>query len=1189
MSCYIRDLFKYLKNFYKLAISPHFDSKFYLKRYDDVRLKRLNPIHHFLTHGWKENRRPSVSFDLQGYIDHYPDVANSGLNPLLHYLNSGIHEGRLTQFNSGGASYSGNSNLAKFLISYEASKEFTFFKNRNFSLPLFNNQTITIIIPIYNAPNELANCLNSLVRNTFSNVRVLLIDDASTDPNIEKIIKDFSTFTNFQYIRNTVNLGYTETVNLGIKNCDGDFVLLNSDTEVTPNWVNRLRNAAYSDPSIGTVTPLSDNAGVFSVPEIDQCNPLPQKFNKDTLAHAFSTDSQYNYLPTPTGNGFCLFIKRKVVNDIGFFDSKKFPRGYGEENDFCLRATGKGWRHIIDDSTIVYHRRTASFGEEKSKLVNEGTSVINKAYPEYKTLVRDFVNSSTLNALRYRIKRLYEDEKLLKHACKKRILYIMHESSGGTPATSLDLARSLETFNTCFFLTSDTKRIRLYLIQDGERVLIRQWTLNSRWRITDFSRDDYKKIIFEILLRYNISLVHVRHLISHTFDAPEIATSLNIPVILSFHDFYFVCPTVNLLDNSSTFCGGTCTSSEGTCNIPLDTNKKIKNLKHSWVKVWRKKVNHLFSYVDAFVTTSQNAKSIILKNYPTLADKNFKIIEHGRDITQKNVDCTIPKGKKKIRILIPGHLDLHKGRDFVRDLINCDKMEKLEFFFMGRTSRDFQNLGKCLGEYKRKDFGKIANKIKPSFIGIFSITCETYCHTITEAWGNGIPVLVSNIGTQKSRLEKHQGGWIIDIEDPKATYKKILEIASDKDNYSKQKSLANLNGIRSVREMTADYDFLYKNVATKCMPFHKNKFKRNISSNVLRIGLFLPAGPFLFNASSYIRILNKLSHSKISNKLSYQIIDIERFLSDPLTSDFDLALIQRNAVPAGKAKTVIQNCKIKKCPILFEIDDNLLDLPLNSKVEFDYRAFRDDVELLVSSAFAVIVSSNNLAERLRPFSNNIKVFPNKIDESLWGLNHNYRPEIKLKNNSVSGVFIGSKTHGEDLNILREPILELLSECKGYFRFYVIGGEEITDSEKWYTPISIPNGFKSYPNFVNWLGKIKNKFDFGVAPLCENALNKSKSYLKYIEYSALGLPGIYSKFGPYPEIVKDGTNGILCENSASEWYDKIKQMIKDSSTREKLIENAYLDVIENHLISKDVDEFLDFLVEVNSEYRLNTSN
>ena len=124
----------------------------------------------------------------------------------------------------------------------------------------------------------------------------------------------------------------------------------------------------------------------------------------------------------------------------------------------------------------------------------------------------------------------------------------------------------------------------------------------------------------------------------------------------------------------------------------------------------KKKLNHLFSYVDAFVTTSQNAKSIILKNYPSLADKNFKIIEHGRDITQQNVDCTIPKDKEKIRILIPGHLDLHKGRDFVRDLINCDKLEKLEFFLMGRTLRDFQNLGKCLGEYKKKILARLLIK-----------------------------------------------------------------------------------------------------------------------------------------------------------------------------------------------------------------------------------------------------------------------------------------------------------------------------------------------------------------------------------------------------------------------------------------------------------------------------------------------
>ena len=84
MYCYIRDLYKYFKNYYKLTISSHFDNKFYLKRYDDVRLKRLNPIHHFLTHGWKENRRPSVSFDLQGH--EAPAASAAFVRSALHTL-----------------------------------------------------------------------------------------------------------------------------------------------------------------------------------------------------------------------------------------------------------------------------------------------------------------------------------------------------------------------------------------------------------------------------------------------------------------------------------------------------------------------------------------------------------------------------------------------------------------------------------------------------------------------------------------------------------------------------------------------------------------------------------------------------------------------------------------------------------------------------------------------------------------------------------------------------------------------------------------------------------------------------------------------------------------------------------------------------------------------------------------------
>ena len=100
-----------------------------------------------------------------------------------------------------------------------------------------------------------------------------------------------------------------------------------------------------------------------------------------------------------------------------------------------------------------------------------------------------------MNALRYRIKRLFTDEKLLKHACKKRILYIMHESSGGTPATSLDL----EVLKLLIpFLPYLIQKEFGYILSKMARESDQAMDFDLRWRITDFSRDDYKNH-FEIL------------------------------------------------------------------------------------------------------------------------------------------------------------------------------------------------------------------------------------------------------------------------------------------------------------------------------------------------------------------------------------------------------------------------------------------------------------------------------------------------------------------------------------------------------------------------------------------------------------------------------------------------------------------------------------------------------------------
>lgn len=1185
------------KNYLKLVKSPLFDSNFYLKKNHDVRTNNINPIKHFLSHGWKEGRRPSREFDLVGYLSHYPDVALSGINPLLHYIQSGSKEGRLFQFRTGNASYSGHSPFTKLLISIESEKTFlisssnrkistkphSFYFTRSSHDVILNSlnaqEPPTIIIPVYNAHRELSICLDSIIRNTLTPSKLLIIDDASTEPEISELIQSYDKFSNVRSIKNDKNLGYTKTINRGISECKGDVVLLNSDTEVGPGWLNRLRIAAYIDPEIATATALSNNAGAFSVPIINVCNALPASVSRDDLARSIAANSQRIYPATPTGNGFCMFIKRKVIDEIGSFDEKRFPRGYGEENDFCMRAKSKGWRHVIDDSTIVYHHRTASFGEEKSQLVKEGTFAIHAKYPKYRSLVRSFINAPEMHDLRDRISEIFSNAELLNQSCKRRILYILHESSGGTPATSRDLACCLESNSSVFFLTSDTKTLRLYFFVDGERVLIREWTLNSKWRLTDFTRQDYRKIIFEILLGHNIELVHIRHLLSHTFDAPDIAASLNIPVILSFHDFYFTCPTINLLDDNNIFCGGKCTPGHGVCSVPFDSSSSLPQLKHAWIKVWQNKASRLFGNIDAFVTTSKASKNIILKSYPFLEKHHFPVIEHGRDLKQQNNSATAPSSSEVIRILIPGHLDIHKGGDFIKKLIDCDSSDRLEFWFLGRTTKDFQKLGKCLGEYEREDFGGLVAKIRPAFIGIFSITCETYCHTLTEAWATGIPVLVSNIGTQKDRLNKHKGGWLVDMESPRNAYNQILQIAEDLNEYNTQKSMANLKGIRSVREMAADYDHLYKDVISRRKPFSQSKIQDRNIGQVLRIGLFAPAGPKWFNASTYVRILNRLTHSRIRHRVSFQIIDVDRFLLDPKTSEFDLALIQRNAIAPGNTEKVVQLCKDMKRPIVFEIDDNLLDLPPNSKVRADYIDYLADLEVLASSASAITVSTPQLAKVLKNYSSNIRVFPNFIDESLWKITDNHPNDKNIGNSSVSAVYIGTKTHAEDLKIIRRPMKKLQLESEGTFKFYVIGGEENSESTDWYSSIRIPDGCKAYPKFIGWLQNLELQFDFAVAPLAENSLNGCKSHLKYLEYSALGLPGIYSDFGPYPEVINHGVNGFLSKNTEADWYEKIDQMATNIKLRNNTKKTAYEDIQRNHLLNQHIDEYADFLFDI----------
>lgn len=672
---------------------------------------------------------------------------------------------------------------------------------------LRNLQQITILVPLHNAYEDLERCLKSLVENTTAQAELLLVDDASTDPRIADLLSEYETLDNVSVLRNEENLGFVKTVNRGFSECSGDVMLLNSDAEVTPRWMENLTLAAYRNPRTATATAVSDNAGAFSVPLIGKNNDVPEGLSKGNVGRLVTQRSGQVYPRTPTGNGFCMYVKRAVLDEVGSFDAESFPRGYGEENDFCMRAQKLGWHHVVDDATFVFHRRNASFGDERKEIFATAREKLDELHPDYTLLARAFLSSGDLKRAGENVREAFESVK--PREVRPRVLFVIQQP-GVTSFRNEDLMNGISEHYSSYLLTSTLAQLRLYKHEPEGVILLEEWDLRSGIGVTEYSRPDYREIVFGMMFRHRFELVHIWHLIGHTLDLPEVAARLRIPVVLSFNDFYFSCPTVHLIDDHGKHCGGICTPGHGQCALPTPRLQQLPVLKHAYLGTWREQVQRMFENVDAFVTTSMATREIHLRSLPTLRNRPFSVMEHGRDIEQAHGAALTVEGP--IKIVLPGNINHHKGGDFLRGLKRADMEGRLEFHILGRVTTGFEDLGIDHGLYQREEFNDRVREISPSFIGIFSVWPETYCHTLTEAWGAGIPVLASDIGTLKERVEAHGGGWLLDFEDTEGSYKRILEIAGDRKGYERELERANLQGIKSVKEMAEGYESLYETV-----------------------------------------------------------------------------------------------------------------------------------------------------------------------------------------------------------------------------------------------------------------------------------------------------------------------------------------------------------------------------------------
>ena len=261
-------------------------------------------------------------------------------------------------------------------------------------------QPVTIVIPVFNAAEEVNRCLLTVQQTVSAATEVLVIDDASTDPAIGSLLNSWrmKCGKSWSLRSNRENLGFVATANLGMKLTANDVVLLNSDTEVTPGWLQGLQRCLASDPSIATATPWTNNGEIASLPDFCRVNPVPA--NAAAIAEIIAGAGDAEYPDLPTAVGFCMAVSRRAIDRVGLFEEKLFGKGYGEENDFSMRAVQAGMRNVLCDDVYVVHIGGQSFGPTGLKPDESSMNRLLSRHPDYSRLVQEFIGADPLSQRR---------------------------------------------------------------------------------------------------------------------------------------------------------------------------------------------------------------------------------------------------------------------------------------------------------------------------------------------------------------------------------------------------------------------------------------------------------------------------------------------------------------------------------------------------------------------------------------------------------------------------------------------------------------------------------------------------------------------------------------------------------------------------------------------------------------------
>jgi len=253
--------------------------------------------------------------------------------------------------------------------------------------------------------------------------------------------------------------------------------------------------------------------------------------------------------------------------------------------------------------------------------------------------------------------------------------------------------------------------------------------------------------------------------------------------------------------------------------------------------------------------------------------------------------------------------------------------------------------------------------------------------------------------------------------------------------------------------------------------------------------------------------------------------------------------------------------------VIYEIDDLLFDLPEEHPEKAYYQRYESLIRQAISNADAVVVSTIPLVNAIKTLNPNTWLLPNYLDDTIWSLERS--TERKNDRRIILGYMAGvSQSHIPDIESLLNLLLRLRSEYPDSLCLHFWGGVGQNREQNPHV-VYHKERFANYQDFASYFSK--QDVDIFVAPLLDNPFNNCKSAIKFLEYSSMGVPGVYSDIKPYQNVIKQGQNGFLA-SGIKDWEYYLRLLIEDHNLRKRLGNSSYTTVIDQHLMRQHVTEW-----------------